>query len=532
MILARRPGAALLLVGLSSGLVVALAGCTGSDSPALFDAGDEPDAGTGGGGPVDAGPDVAPGCDTCGGDAPICVDGDHCADECPDGRDLCNTGAGPNGGAVCCPAADQCCEASVFGYAADKCLPKNEACPLGCPDQLASCAIKQYCEFDADQQGYGCKDECAQDAICGYNLCCPLGTGCTEGACPLPDLTIDEQRIIESAKVSTQDFAADACELQETCIGAPGNRALLRFDLKTPNIGRGDMVLGVPEPGNLFQFSDCHQHFHFQGYANYRLLDQNDNEVASGHKQAFCLEDIEKVSVAANPDPKYTCGYQGIQAGWSDVYGGYLACQWVDVTDVPPGDYKLEVTVNGGHTLAEASYDNNKAVVPVTIPPNTCPGGCRTGDAVCCQPGDPCGWGADGSCDCGNVFGWDDLDCSSCLSGDVACDKNNTCVSGCTPNQGNCCAADNPCNLDDNHACDCAAAFPWDAQDCSACSTPDPVCPVNSCPNGCTGYDPNEPCCASAEACGWGGDGWCDCGGAVWDAADCATCLSLEPDCP
>ena len=38
---------------------------------------------------------------------------------------------------------------------------------------------------------------------------------------------------------------------------------------------------------------------------------------------------------------EYDCSNQGIQAGWSDLYGNSLDCQWLDVTDVPPGDYFL-----------------------------------------------------------------------------------------------------------------------------------------------------------------------------------------------
>ena len=41
-----------------------------------------------------------------------------------------------------------------------------------------------------------------------------------------------------------------------------------------------------------------------------------------------------------------TCSDQGIQAGWADVYGAHLDCQWIDVTDVPAGIYTLEIEVN------------------------------------------------------------------------------------------------------------------------------------------------------------------------------------------
>ncbi|MSP60807.1 MAG: hypothetical protein EXR72_10790 [Myxococcales bacterium] len=62
------------------------------------------------------------------------------------------------------------------------------------------------------------------------------------------------------------------------------------------------------------------------------------------------------------------CDNQGIQAGWSDLYGNALDCQWLDVTGIPSGNYQLRVSLNPSHAFEEASFDNNTATVPVTIP--------------------------------------------------------------------------------------------------------------------------------------------------------------------
>jgi hypothetical protein len=56
------------------------------------------------------------------------------------------------------------------------------------------------------------------------------------------------------------------------------------------------------------------------------------------------------------------------------VYEADLPCQWIDVTDVPPGDYVLRATLNQPRpesalpVLVERDYDNNVVEVPVTIP--------------------------------------------------------------------------------------------------------------------------------------------------------------------
>lgn len=523
-----RAAASLLVLG----LLAQMAASCSEDDPLPFDDGSaatSTTAGSGGagGGGGSGGAGGGDGCDDCG-PGEICVDGDHCEAGCPEGRDACALA----GGTLCCASGEQCCEASVFGYTGgDLCRPDGEACPVGCPGGEESCALGAFCEMDPATEAYVCKDECAAGKLCDSNLCCPLGSACVESACPLADLAIDDQRIQDSVSVEVRYFDADACEIQEGCVGAPGNRMLLRFDLKTPNVG-ADLELGDPQTSAGFHYSDCHGHYHFDGYADYRLQNGQGIEVGSGHKQAFCLLDFERVDDNAATDARYDCGFQGIQAGWADIYGSYLPCQWVDVTDVAPGDYTLKVSLNKDRVLAEASYDNNVALVPVTVPVNSCVNGCRVDDAACCAPGDPCGWGNDGSCDCADYFGWDGADCSSCLDTSPACDLDNTCPAGCPADPGGCCGAVDSCGLANDGACDCGGLAPWDALDCSACTTPSPSCPVNTCPAGCTG--PNaDPCCGNAQGCTtWIADGWCDCGGAAWDAADCALCLTLDPACP
>jgi uncharacterized cysteine cluster protein YcgN (CxxCxxCC family) len=64
----------------------------------------------------------------------------------------------------------------------------------------------------------------------------------------------------------------------------------------------------------------------------------------------------------------YDCYNQGIQPGWSDLYGNTLDCQWLDITDVRPGNYQLRVSLNPNAALQEVTLDNNTAIVPVTIP--------------------------------------------------------------------------------------------------------------------------------------------------------------------
>lgn len=190
---------------------------------------------------------------------------------------------------------------------------------------------------------------------------------------PLPDLTINPARAEVDLAIEKRIFEPDACELQpaDDCINGSGERTLLRFAVETPNVGNADMELGTPNPQNeSFSYSECHMHYHFDGYAEYRLIDDNGNDVAFGHKQAFCLLDSSRWDTddpTVATESKYWCGFQGIQRGWSDVYHTRLSCQFIDVTDTPPGNYTLRITLNNEMGLEELSYDNNLAEIPVTI---------------------------------------------------------------------------------------------------------------------------------------------------------------------
>ena len=249
---------------------------------------------------------------------------------------------------------------------------------------------------------------CSSDAQCGPGeVCCVSGflgsclTLAPGAACPLPDLTMLADEAAASIVINRETFPADSCSLVEGCVNGPGERRLLRFDTVTPNLGEVDLVLGNPEETPGFELSECHGHRHFEGYANYELVDATGAIVAAGHKQAFCLLDSFPVSPDAGPG-RFHCEFQGITRGWADVYGAGLDCQWVDITDVPPGDYFLRLTVNQDRVIAESNYDNNTVEVPVTIGVEDTPGGGGPGGgkpgggpSTACgpgQPSEPCAW--------------------------------------------------------------------------------------------------------------------------------------------
>jgi lysyl oxidase len=163
-------------------------------------------------------------------------------------------------------------------------------------------------------------------------------------------------------------FANDSCEVLEG-LTTGGTRKLVRFSTESRNIGTSDLLMGDPAGNPLFTPGVCHAHNHFNGYANFRVRDNGGTVVANGNKVGFCLEDTSRWNGAANPSQVFTCGYQGLQAGWADTYISILPGQWVDITGLPAGNYFLEQEVNPDRILEESSYGNNVTQVSFTIPP-------------------------------------------------------------------------------------------------------------------------------------------------------------------
>ena len=161
--------------------------------------------------------------------------------------------------------------------------------------------------------------------------------------------------------------ATDACLVNEGCLQGLGVRQILRFTTHIKNIGNQDYFIGVPAANNSqFEWDLCHNHYHYEGYAEYLLYDSEGVPMPQiGFKNGFCVLDLE---CSGGGVAKFGCGNMGITAGCGDIYSSGLSCQWVDVTDVPGGDYTLVVRTNwdqspdnAGHY--ELRYDNNWAQV-------------------------------------------------------------------------------------------------------------------------------------------------------------------------
>lgn len=184
----------------------------------------------------------------------------------------------------------------------------------------------------------------------------------------LPRFEVSGKVAARTAKVEWKFFKSNSCAMKERLVLAKGWRKLLRFTTQIANTGTADFVLGDPSQSDLFEYSECHDHFHLKGYALYELLDDQGREVARGRKMGFCL--LDSISVGSDKAPRYDCSNQGLTKLYADVYNYRLDGQWVDITEVEAGDYTLRITVDPDSIFDSLPSSKKVAEVAVTIPPD------------------------------------------------------------------------------------------------------------------------------------------------------------------
>ncbi|HVF75439.1 MAG TPA: lysyl oxidase family protein [Acidimicrobiales bacterium] len=131
-----------------------------------------------------------------------------------------------------------------------------------------------------------------------------------------------------------------------------------------------------------FVFHPLHGHWHLDSFAAYELrkvtrkgaVDMTGTGlVATSGKVSFCMMDSQPVG---GYDPNQTqtgfyntCTgvYQGISAGWADVYDFSLPGQQIVVKDIPDGTYALVVKSNVDGQLLETDYTDNTAYEIITL---------------------------------------------------------------------------------------------------------------------------------------------------------------------
>jgi hypothetical protein len=190
-----------------------------------------------------------------------------------------------------------------------------------------------------------------------------------------------------------------------------GAQVCLRFDQIVVNLGRGpaEIAWSVPSgtppepetefpvsqriyssdgtftdrPGGTVEYHGIHGHYHYSSFANATLWrsDRRGTKlgsapIAASHKVSFCMADIRIDAWAEKGDGPRTyyapdCLFpyasdgvtdefrQGITRGWGDVYDWYIPDQYIEVSGVASGFYRLEFCADPLDEIEEADETNN-----------------------------------------------------------------------------------------------------------------------------------------------------------------------------
>jgi hypothetical protein len=179
-----------------------------------------------------------------------------------------------------------------------------------------------------------------------------------------PDLAVIAEGL-ENNRVVYRYIEPNSCAVQENCVSGSGWRRLLMYDASIKNSSPVDLTVGAVDADspfvehNVFEFSACHEHYHYSHYGDFRYGQ------TQGDKRAFCIESTDRYfnteqTPLAHP---YSCDNQGIASGWGDTYIAGIECNWIDITDVsipPAGTTKtLEFALNPDKFICEGAPVTN-----------------------------------------------------------------------------------------------------------------------------------------------------------------------------
>lgn len=212
-----------------------------------------------------------------------------------------------------------------------------------------------------------------------------------------PDARAATDRLPDLGMARVRDLSIDTTTL-------PGHR-LLRFTTIIVNIGAGPFeTIGsrhdagtsqmavaqriyntagasrvVNTPAVMFWAGDGHDHWHVRDAEAYRLtrLD-NGRRVGTGAKHGFCYFDNTPYRLGLADAPTYSiyggCGVQGdlrvttgLSVGWGDTYPAGIAYQWIDITGLRSGRYRLRATADPANWFAETNNTNNSTWINIRL---------------------------------------------------------------------------------------------------------------------------------------------------------------------
>jgi hypothetical protein len=143
-------------------------------------------------------------------------------------------------------------------------------------------------------------------------------------------------------------------------------------------------IIGRARAGTMgFDDKPGHTHWHFEQFAQYRLLSKNKTTVVKSRKVGFCIAPTDAVNLlmpVALWQPDFlgffngACGLQTalsvremMPIGWGDTYEQFLPGQAFNITQLPNGTYYIEIIANPNKVLHETNYHNNVSLRKIIL---------------------------------------------------------------------------------------------------------------------------------------------------------------------
>jgi lysyl oxidase/fibronectin type III domain protein len=147
----------------------------------------------------------------------------------------------------------------------------------------------------------------------------------------------------------------------------------------TQRLEQGGGWVLQPTPATMFYSGDGHNHWHVFGLQDFKLAFQAtpNDRIATGVKTGFCFWDNVNLSNA----PRFYTGAtechqqtdgtvpMGLSVNWGDKYPWNIAFQYIDISQLPNGNYCLTITADPRGEFIEASNANNSVQTLIDIQP-------------------------------------------------------------------------------------------------------------------------------------------------------------------
>ncbi len=183
-------------------------------------------------------------------------------------------------------------------------------------------------------------------------------------------------------------------------------RKLLRFDSIVVNVGAGKMETRGQRPDTststmavtqrifndaggyrdrptsavMYYAGDGHTHWHLRDLETFELIRRdNGAKVGTGAKHGFCFFDnypfgspqAPYYTGCASNQPSALQVTMGLSKGWGDIYDASLPDQYIDITGLTSGRYRMRATADKQGWFSEGVESNNYTWVDIQLKGNT-----------------------------------------------------------------------------------------------------------------------------------------------------------------